>query len=261
VAAHDVLRDSERRAGYDRALGLDAAPPPAAAPPVAATAAAPAAPDPVAPHAPAPPPPRPAPTPVRAGPSLRARAGLRSRDRLLRGLQAEIERGRAKAERHLEEALAHKGRGNWVQAAALLRLASALDPREPRYARELEEVLPRANALRAADLRRLAGERLRLGDERPALEALQECVDLEPADAALAHQVARLLQQLGGDPRHATEMARRAVELDDRSLEYRRTLAQLYVASGDRAAARREYQRIWKQDPMDLEAKAALEAL
>jgi curved DNA-binding protein CbpA len=264
VAAHDVLRDPERRDGYDRALGLTA-PAVSADAPVAGTAgvAADAAPAPP-PAAPAAPPPPPAPAPIstaRPGPSLRARAGLLSRERLLRGLQTEIERARAKAERHLSDALAHKERGNWVQAAALLRLAAALDPREPRYASELEEVLPRANRLRAADLQQQGEDRLRLGDERGALELLEECIDLEPTNAALAHQVARLVQQLDGDTRRAIEAARRAVELDEASLEYRRTLAQLYVAAGDRAAARREYQRIWQRDPMDLEAKAALEAL
>ena len=77
-------------------------------------------------------------------------------------------------------------------------------------------------------------------------------------DAELAHSAARLIVQLQGDAQRGVELASRAVSLNEDSLPYRKTLAQLHLAAGDKAAARREFERVWKADPLDEDVKAAL---
>jgi curved DNA-binding protein CbpA len=227
VAAHDVLRDEEQRASYDQSLG----PEPAAAP-----------------EAPPAPPP----------PSLRTRTGLRSRNHLLGGLQAQIALARQKAERRFEEAQAQRERGNFSEAAALLRMAMAFAPREQRYRRAFEELAPEANAQQARALRARAELMASQGQAAEAIELLLECSEREPTDAVLADRVARLIVEHRGDLARALELARRALSLDKSSLEFRRTLARVLKASGDAKGARREYQRIWQADPLDAEAKREL---
>jgi len=108
VAAYDVLRDPKLRAGYDRTLGSASTPAPSASWGARGAAAS-----------------RPAehasdPGRGQRGPSLRARKGVGATD-LLGGLQARLESSRAKAQRHLEEALEYQRRGDWRRSAAALR--------------------------------------------------------------------------------------------------------------------------------------------
>jgi len=201
------------------------------------------------------------PRPARAAapqPSLRSRAGLKSRDRLLGGLEAQMARAHAKAERRFEEAQAKKADGRWSEAAALLRMAMAFAPREERYRRAFEDLAPEANAEQARALRARAELLLAQGQTAEAVTLFLECSDREPTDAPFADRVARLICENGGDLERGLELSRRALSLDEGSLEFRRTLARLLKARGDKKGARREYQRIWKQDPLDAEARREL---
>jgi curved DNA-binding protein CbpA len=252
VAAHDVLRDPEQRASYDGSLEPEPAVPdePVTPPPTPPSTP----PTPVTPSARTPTPPRPATPPA----SLRSRPGLRSRGQLLGRLEAQIERGRAKAERRYEEAMAHRAAGRWAEAASLLRMAMAFAPREERYRTAFEDLAPAANAEQARALRARAELLLGQGQRAEALELFLECSEREPTDAPLADRVARLICEAGGDLERGLELSRRALSLDEASLEFRRTLARLLKARGDKKGARREYQRIWKQDPLDAEARREL---
>jgi len=270
VAAHDVLRDPEQRTSYDLVLGPDTAiavevptsrPTPLTPTTPTATLQTPTtSPSVRTPGARAPATPTTPPaSPVRPQASLRSRPGLRSRGHLLGGLEAQIQRGRAKAERRYEEAMVQRERGAFAEAAELLRMAMAFAPREERYRRAFEDLAPEANAAQARALRARA-ELLLAQNQRPAaLELLLECSDREPTDAELADRVARLICESHGDLERGLELSHRALSLDENSLEFRRTLARLLKARGDKKGARREYQRIWKQDPLDAEAKRELQ--
>jgi curved DNA-binding protein CbpA len=252
VAAHDVLRDADQRASYDLGLGPE---PAAAEPPtVTRTPTTPTPPTPTrTPTAPTPP------TPAKPPPSLRSRPGLRSRDRLLGGLEAQIAQARAKAERRFEEAQVQRAKGSWSEAAKLLRMAMAFAPREERYRKAFEDLAPEANAEQARALRARAELLLSQQQTAEALELFLECSEREPTDGPLADRVARLICESGGDLERGLELSRRALSLDEDSLEFRRTLARLLKARGDKKGARREYQRIWKQDPLDAEARRELQ--
>jgi curved DNA-binding protein CbpA len=244
IAAHEVLRDPKLREGYDRTLCRTETAEPDTSPSSVAEQAGPA------------PPTR------RAGSgSLRERSGLRSRKHLLKGLESQMKRAKSKAERHFEQAMQEKRRSNWTQAASLLKLAMAFAPRETKYRIQLEDVLPEANREHAKEQRAQARIFLEEGDAWKALELLIECSELEPMDSSLAHSVAALVIKLGGDKERGLEFSRRAVSLDENSGTYRKTLARLLRETGDREGARREFQRVWKNDPLDEEAKKELQAL
>ena len=255
VAAHDVLRDPEQRTSYDLSLGPDTAvaaePPTTSQTPTSTRSSTPTS------NTSAPTPTQ-TPRPAAPQPSLRARPGLRSPDRLLGGLEAQIARGRAKAERRFEEAEAHKAKGAWAEAAKLLRMAMAFAPREERYRKAFEDLAPQANAEQARALRARAELLLGQNQTAEALKLFLECCEREPTDGALADRVARMICEGGGDFERGLELSRRALSLDEESLEFRRTLARLLKARGDKKGARREYQRIWKQDPLDAEARREL---
>jgi curved DNA-binding protein CbpA len=260
VAAHDVLRDPEQRASYDLTLGPESAfeaepstqtrtqtrtstTPPTPTPRTPTRPAAPAAPPPAAP---------------KPAPSLRSRSGLRSRRHLLGGLENQIQLAKSKAERRYQEAMVRREAGAWAEAASLLRMAMAFAPREERYRKAFEDLAPLANAEQARALRARAELLRAQGNRSEALELLLECCEREPTDGELANRVARMLCEGNGDLERGLELSRRALSLDEKSLEFRRTLARLLKARGDKKGARREYQKIWKQDPLDAEAKREL---
>jgi tetratricopeptide (TPR) repeat protein len=137
-------------------------------------------------------------------------------------------------------------------------MAMAFAPREERYRKAFEELAPLANAEHARALRARAELLIAQRQIPEALELLLECCEREPTDGELANRVARMICENGGDLERGLELSRRALSLDESSLEYRRTLARLLKARGDKKGARREYQKIWKQDPLDAEAKREL---
>ncbi len=248
VAANDVLRDPELRKSYDRLLnesGLsregappesqpqgdeeqDRQPTPAAKP--------------------------------QAGPSLRDRSGLRSRQTPLQDLERRLKQSRSRAKRHVEEALEHKNAGNWARASVLLKHALAFDPRDKNIHDELAEVVLQANAERAEEALARGQAMLRRGEHQNAIEMLSEASQLRPTDAELAATVAGLLLK-GRDLKTAREFAERAVSLDAKSVTSLKVLGQIFKQLGKVASARKYLQRAWELDPMDPEVKAELQTL
>lgn len=271
VVAHEVLRDDKLRADYERTLRAEPTfrivPPkliglPGAEPlPEDETAEPPPEPvvEEVAPEAPAAEPKKPR-RKRRKGSSLRDRQGLRSKDTILMDLELRLESSRKKARVHFDEAEKELEGGDLQRAASLLRLALAYDPREKDFHNALAEVLPRANAEQAASLRAKGDLLLTRGDEDGAFEMLLDAFGLVPTDAPLAHQLAEM-HRGRGDADSASEMARQAVELDEKSAEYRKTFGMILMEQGKRAEARKELTRAWEMDPMDRDVKKALSVL
>jgi len=250
VVANDVLRDPKLRSAYDQTLS----PAPAVSPASSRPAEAP----------PQPRQERAAETPAAgrrgppAGSSLRERKGLRSRRSILGGLERQLESGRRKARRHIQEAREQMHAGDWLRAASLARLAVAYDPREKNHHDVLAEALPRANAEQAKSALRRGEMLLVRGQAGAAIEFLVEAARLLPTDASLSMRVAELIVDEQGDLDEAIEFGRQAVELDEKNAEYRKKLGMIYRTAGSLTQARRELQRAWELDPMDREVKAAL---
>jgi curved DNA-binding protein CbpA len=246
VVAHDTLRDPELRSTYDRSLGP---PRPSPVPKVTPASSPPS--EPVV----EPPPEKPAKT----GRSLRDRSGLRSRAKPLEGLKNRIASAQKKAQVRYQEALDANSQGDFARAAERARIAVAYDPRCGDYMDLLAEVLPKANAARATEIRRKGRQLLERGKLDEALEVLTEAAQLAPTDAGLASQLGELLGKAGVVPT-AIEYALRAVELEENNVEYLKALSHLYKRDGQIEAAREHLQRAWALDPMDDEVKAELAA-
>jgi curved DNA-binding protein CbpA len=241
VAAHDVLRDPKLRGAYDRSLSPTTTESrPVTIPPPAVPLSR-------------------APTSGR-GASLRGRLGLKSPGLMLISLQRQLEQSRARASKQFDAAMLQKQNGDWARAAQLVELALAFDPREKRYHDELAEILPRANAERAAAVRRKA-EMLLSGDRAGAAELLEEAAQLSPTDAELAQKLAELLAGLEGGLEKAALYAERAVALDEESIPFRKLAGEVYRKAGDSQKARKHLQRAWELDPMDKEIRQALQTL
>jgi tetratricopeptide (TPR) repeat protein len=240
VAAHDVLRDSKLRGAYDRSLSPASESRPITLPPPATPVSR-------------------APTSGR-GASLRSRLGLKSPGLMLVSLQRQLEQSRARATKQFEAAMLQKKNGDWARAAQLVELALAFDPREKRYHDELAEILPRANAERAAEVRRKA-EILLHGDRAGAAELLEEAAQLSPTDAELAHKLAELLAGLEGGLEKAALYIERAISLDEESLHFRKAAGDIYRKAGDSQKARKHLQKAWELDPMDKGIRQALHTL
>jgi curved DNA-binding protein CbpA len=240
VAAHDVLRDPKLRASFERTL--------------AETSRRRASPG--------------ASRPSRSRPrrraggglSLRNRLGLQSPGLMLVSLQKQLEQSRARARKHFDAALAQKAAGDWARAAQLVELALAFDPREKQYHDELAEILPRANADRASDVRRKA-ELLLRGDRAGAAELLEEAAQLCPTDAELAYKLSTLLFEMGTDLAKAALYGERAVALDEDRVPFLKSLAQIYRQAGAPQKARKHLQHAWELDPLDKEIRQALQTL
>ena len=179
---------------------------------------------------------------------------------MLNSLQKQLEQSRGRAHKHFEAALQQKAKGDWARAAQLVELALAFDPREKKYHDELAEILPRANADRAADVRRKA-EVLLTGDRAGAAELLEEAAQLCPTDAELAQKLSNLLFEMGSDLAKAALYGERAVALDEDEKRYRKSLAAIYRRSGQSQKARKHLQRAWELDPLDKEIRLALQTL
>lgn len=241
VAANDVLRDPELRKSYDRlvaASGFGARARSGSTPRVSPEPTAPA--------------PR--------GPSLRERTGLRSRSKLLEGLEKQLEKSRSRAKQLLEEAVEHKEAGSWERAASLLKRALAFDPRDQSIHDELAEVVLQANAVRGEEALARGRAMLKRGEQEAAIEVLVEAAQLRPTDGELAASVAELL--FGAKKLNlARDFAKRAVSLDSQSVRAHKILGQVLKGLGDVAQARKHLQRAWELDPMDRDVRAELQSL
>jgi curved DNA-binding protein CbpA len=241
VAAHEVLRDEKLRADYERTLkekpSFRIGPPrnllglPGARKPK-----------------------------TEGGRSLREREGLRSKHTILMDLQQRLETSRHKGRKHFDDAMRELESGDLIRAASLIRLALAYDPREPEYHQAMAEILPQANAEQAETARAKGEMLLRRDDVEGAIEFLEQAIQLAPMDSALAHELAGL--QLGrGEVERAGELARMAVELDEKNAAYRKTFGLILKEQGDLTEARKELTRAWELDPMDRDVKEALSVL
>ncbi len=196
-----------------------------------------------------------------AGPSLRARSGLRSPHSGLDGLRRQLIGTAERGSRHFERAQALAEQRDWVGAAAEIRLAVTFAPSVAEYRETLGEYVSRAHVSQLEEKRAKARRLLKRGDVAAAAVLLEEAWLLVPTEPELACEVSELVFQLGGHWEKACEFAQHAVSLDEKNPRYRKALARAYKALGTLDDAQREFQRAWELDPMDKEVQAELRRL
>lgn len=187
---------------------------------------------------------------------------VRPQYRKLAQLSRALNERKLKAKRFYELGMAAAGAGNWVDAAANLRLALSFAPENEIYHTAFGPIHMKANTLRAERLIKEAETALEYRDQQKALQAYEEAVNLRPHDAALNYKTADLAWALGGESlRLARECAKAAVEIEPQKIEYRLLLGRVYRDAGMAANAKREFETVLKADPKNTEAKAELKGV
>lgn len=179
------------------------------------------------------PPPAPAPPKPAYDPQVAQQAAARAAEALRQRHEAAVnEARRQQVGRLLETGKTALSQQDFAGAANAFRIASSLEPNDPKVQAICNDALQRA-AIALADgyWKQAAYEE---GQERWAEAALsysKVCAG-RPEDAAAHERVAYTTLRAAINTRRAVEFARKAVELAPRFAEYRITLARAYLAAG-----------------------------
>lgn len=168
---------------------------------------------------------------------------------------------KAQARRHIEDAKKHRETNQLVSAANSARLAQALDPDEPEVAKLVEELGPKADAIRAENEYKRGRYEESMGNEEGALEAYLAAVELNPEEPRALHRAATMMLALGRDLKTALGFARQAVQIDDETAEFVKVAAELYLALDMQKNALREYNRYLQLNPFDERAQEKVKQL
>jgi curved DNA-binding protein CbpA len=152
--------------------------------------------------------------------------------------------------------------GDWVAATNAYRLALQVNPDDERLQRALAETQTKANAILAEAYRKQASYEEKSMKYAEAARSWQRVTKALPDDAAAHYRAARCLLQDGSEPektmRTAATLAQRAVTLEPKRVDYRTTLAEIYLAAGLTLNAKRELEAAARLAPDDANIEALL---
>lgn len=158
---------------------------------------------------------------------------------------------RAQLTRYLEEGGAALEKKDFAGAANAFRIAATLAPDDPAVQATCNESMRQAAAALAETYWKQAQHEA--AQERWAEAALsfsKVCAG-RPTDPLAHERVAHATLNSANSPRRAVEFARKAVELNPTSAEFRVTLARAYAAAGLDKSAQGELQRALELAPTD----------
>lgn len=276
--AYEVLSKNKKRRAYDAYLEavretkpLDESPTPSLAPP----APEPEVPDPT----PAPEAHDEAPQRPRDDASRRERA-RRLMEKRLRASSPKAERVGAvqalartlqavsqstakddRATRLIADAVKAEQSGNVTGAAEALRIASAWRPNDEVLAKKAEELRVRALEQKAPAYEKRAKYAERNESWEEAALCWMKVCEVRANDASAAAGAARALTKSRGDLKEAALYAKRATELEPKNAAAHLILAEVYVAAGMPASAKRALSTVLKLEPSNEQAKQLLEGL
>lgn len=181
------------------------------------------------------------------------------RRRLLRRMP--MAQRKAQARRHIEDARKHRETNNLVNAANSARLAQALDPDNPEVVELVEELGPKADAIRAENEYKRGRYEESMGNEEGALEAYLAAIELNPEEPRALHRAAAMMLALERDLKSALGFARQAVQIEPETADFVKVAAQLYLALDMHKNALREYNRYLQLNPFDERAQEKVKEL
>ncbi len=152
--------------------------------------------------------------------------------------------------------------GDWVTASNSFRLALQVNPDDERLQRALAEVQTKANAVLAEAYRKQASYEEKSMKYAEAGRSWQRVTKALPEDASAHYRAAWCLLKDGSEPekalRVAATLAQRAVTLEPKRVDYRTTLAEIYLAAGLTLNAKRELEAAARLAPDDANIEALL---
>jgi tetratricopeptide (TPR) repeat protein len=163
---------------------------------------------------------------------------------------------------HISTAQTAMASGDWVAASNALRLALQVNPDDERLQRDLTEVQTKANAVLAEAYRKQASYEEKSIKYAEAARSWQRVTKAMPDDATAHFRAAWCLFKDGSEPektlRVAATLAQRAVVLEPKRVDYRTTLAEIYLAAGLTLNAKRELEAAARLAPDDANIEALL---
>lgn len=163
---------------------------------------------------------------------------------------------------HVAAAEAAAAAGDWVAASNAYRLALQVNPDDERLQRAVAEVQTKANAVLAEAYRKQASYEEKSMKYAEAARSWQRVTKALPEDAAAHYRAAWCLFKDGSEPektlRTAATLAQRAVALEPKRVDYRTTLAEIYLAAGLTLNAKRELEAAARLAPDDANIEALL---
>lgn len=169
---------------------------------------------------------------------------------------------------HLEKYLAMASnavqQGDWSGAMSAMKLAVQAVPDDPAVLTRQAEVQQQADRALAPRFLEQARYEERDGHPERAARSYERAAQGKNS-AELFEKAARCLLKLGhlsdADKRKVVEMARKSVTLDNRTADYRLTLARAYDVAGMRTSAQGEVRRALELEPNNKDAKELQKAL
>ncbi|HEX7670636.1 MAG TPA: hypothetical protein VF395_13675, partial [Polyangiaceae bacterium] len=182
-----------------------------------------------------------------AAPSAREAAA----DSLKRRYEAHLTRARdERLKRYIQAADDAVTAKNMVAATNALRIAVSLAPEDLALAERFETTERQAAAGLADQYIEQAKYEERRGDFTLAAQAYERALRGRPS-AQLHERVAHCFLETRGDPKKASDHARKAVEMAPREVAYRITLSRVYARAGMEQSALGELERARTLDPSD----------
>jgi curved DNA-binding protein CbpA len=196
---------------------------------------------------------RPTPPPV-VEPDLAAQQ--RAADALIAHHEARVDDARrAQLQRHLDQGKASLAQKQFAAAANAYRIAASLAPHDRAVQITCAEAMRLADAALADGYLKQAHYEESLDRWGEAALSYSKVCNGRPGDASAHERVAFTTLKSSANVRRAVEFARRAVELDPRSPQFRVTLASAYQAAGLEKSALGEIERALELAPGDQKIK------
>lgn len=162
-----------------------------------------------------------------------------------------ISKKKTQAREYYEDALRYQEKNDPLKAANSIRLALVHDPGNPNYQKLLEDVGPKAGAIRSENEYKRGRYEESIGNNEEALTSYLKAIECNPNDTKSLYQAAALLLHSKRELKMALTFCRKAQQLDPNSAKITKTLAELYLEMGMNKNAIREYKRALEINPID----------
>lgn len=190
-----------------------------------------------------------APQPVESAPAPSAREA--AADSLKQRYEAHLTRARDdRLKRYIQAADDAVAAKNMVAATNALRIAVSLAPENVALAERFETIERQAAASLADQYIEQAKYEERRGEFALAAQGYERALRGRPS-AQLHERAAHCFLETRGDPKKASDHARKAVEMAPREVAYRITLSRVYARAGMEQSALGELERARTLDPSD----------
>lgn len=164
-----------------------------------------------------------------------------------------------KAKEHYEQALAAAAEGNWIKAQSSIYLAMRFIPTNQAFKKLYDEYTPKARLQQAQQAIQAAESAEGYHNVKGAISHYERACSFDPPVGLPFFRLAVLKRsEEEVDKNEILRLLRLAVEKEGHNTKFRMALAEHYLAQGNKAAAKREFQSILRVHPNHPEAKAGL---